>query len=350
MPKFKLTNEFEKRLKNFTSSKLFSEKKSDSKSPYWEYHSNLIKYRIENSILEISGFSGNYIPDKKNSFEYFIKLLKITIKDLLRIDARGPDSYFFLNYKKAFNKIMQERRFSGFQQIEFNKKKILANSYNECKKIFPFKFEINDHVVRSYYYLNILNSYINLDKNLSVVEIGGGNGNLISLIKSHFKSNCTIDIDLPETLLLAITYLNHLFPHSKILLPNEVDHIIDEKTMNDFDFIFLTPNQTNLIKENSIDLSINTSSFHEMNKKQISDYVQLIQKVSKKDGHFFNTNSVEKIPFDGDKSDPNFKKTPPTRFFEYPYFDNQILIYQICRFTNFVQHIPFYLRLEKIIK
>lgn len=350
MPKFRLTSNFEKRLKSFVSSKQFSEKGAESKSDYWKYHSNQIKYKIENSIFEITGVSGNYIPDKKNSFEYFIKLLKITIKDLLRIDTRGTDSYFFLNYKKAFNKIMQEKKISGFQQIKFDQNRILASDYKKCKKIFPFNFEINDHVVRSYYYLNVMNSYINLDNNLSVVEIGGGNGNLISLIKSHFKSNCVIDIDLSETLLLAIIYLNHLFPNSKILLPNEIDHQIDEKIMNDYDFIFLTPHQINLIKENSIDLSINTSSFHEMNKKQISEYFRLIQKVSKKNGYFFNTNSVEKIPYEGDKSDPNFKKILPNRFFEYPYFDNEILIYQICRFTNFVQHSPLYLRLEKIIK
>ncbi|MAW17709.1 MAG: hypothetical protein CMJ01_04065 [Pelagibacteraceae bacterium] len=350
MPKFKLTNNFEKRLKNFVSSKLFSEKSKDSKSPYWEHHSRLINFKIENSILEISGASGNYIPEVKNSYKHFLKLLKITIKDILKVDARGPDSYFFLNYKKAFNKIMKEKRFSGFQQLEFNKKKILADSYNHCKKIFPFNYEINDHIIRSYYYLNILNSYLDLNKNLSVIEIGGGNGNLISLIKSHFKSNCVIDIDLSETLLLAVTYLNHLFPNSKILLPNEINFSIDEKIMNEHDFIFLKPSQINLIKENSIDLSINSSSFHEMNKMQISEYVQLIQNVSKKGAYFFNTNSVEKIPYDGDKSLPEFKKTPPTRFFEYPYCDNEILIYQICRFTNFVQHIPFYLRLEKIIK
>ena len=57
-----------------------------------------------------------------------------------------------------------------------------------------------------------------------------------------------------------------------------------------------------------------------------------------------------KIPHDGNKKDDEYKKRKeiaPNRFLS-TFFDNEILIYQICRFTNFVQHIPFYLRLEKI--
>ena len=188
---------------------------------------------------------------------------------------------------------------------------------------------------------------------MTVLEIGAGNGNLISLIKSHLGSKCVINIDLPETLVLCITYLKDLFPNLKFLLPHEISSKIDQKDLDDYDFIFLTPNQINLIDENIIDLSINTSSFHEMTKPQIADYFKLIQKISKNNSFFFNTNSVEKIPHDGNKKDDEYKKRKeiaPNRFFEYPFFDNEILIYQICRFTNFVQHIPFYLRLEKIKK
>ena len=155
---------------------------------------------------------------------------------------------------------------------------------------------------------------------------------------------------MPETLILAIPYLNRLFPNAKILLPNEVNSEIDDDILAQYDFIFLTPSQLKFVKENTIDLAINTSSFHEMEKTQIAEYIQFIQKVCKNHSFFFNTNSVEKIPHDGEKKDLIFKKTLPNRFFEYPFFNNEILIYQICRFTNFVQHIPFYLRLEKIIK
>ena len=205
-------------------------------------------------------------------------------------------------------------------------------------------------MIRSYYYINILNSYIDLPKTKFIIEIGAGNGNLISLLKNHFNSKCIIDVDLPETLILAIPFLKDLFPNANILLPNEINNKITKDTLLKYDFIFLTPAQTKLIEENLIDLVINTTSFCEMQKSQIAEYINFIQKVCKKDSFFFTTNMVEKIPFDGEKYPDNYNNMKPNRFFEYPFFDNEILIYQICRFTNFVQHSPHYLRLEKIKK
>ncbi len=354
MIKFKLEEKFRDRLTSFISSDLFANQGSYSKSEYWKYHSDLISYKLKGSFLYLTGNSGNYIPDRKYSFQFYLRSLKIFIKKILRLDTAGPDSWFFLSYKKAFNKVMSENRVAGYQQIKFNKNQVLFQNFSKCKKKFPFdKFTLNDHIIRSYYYINILSSYLDFKKNLTVLEIGAGNGNLISLIKSHLGAKCILNIDLPETLVLCITYLKDLFPNLKFLLPHEINSKIDQKKLDDFDFIFLTPKQIDLIDENSIDLSINTSSFHEMTKPQIEEYIKLIQKISKNNSLFFNTNSVEKIPHDGNKQEDEYKKRKviiPNRFFEYPFFNNEILIYQICRFTNFVQHIPFYLRLEKIKK
>jgi len=144
--------------------------------------------------------------------------------------------------------------------------------------------------------------------------------------------------------------LKDLFPNANILLPNEINNKITNEELSKYDLIFLTPAQIKLIDENIIDLVINTTSFCEMQKTQIAEYINFIQKVCKKDSFFFTTNNVEKIPFDGERDPENYKNMKPNRFFEYPFFDNEILIYQICRFTNFVQHSPSYLRLEKIKK
>ena len=43
--------------------------------------------------------------------------------------------------------------------------------------------------------------------------------------------------------------------------------------------------------------------YNEMEKTQISEYIQFIQKVCKNQSFFFNTNSVEKVPHDGEKKD-----------------------------------------------
>ena len=102
MIKFELTEEFRKRLSNFISSNLFTNQASHSKSEYWKYHSDLISYKIKGSFLYLTGNSGNYIPDRKYSYQFYLRSLKIFIKKILGLDTAGPDSSFFLSYKKAF--------------------------------------------------------------------------------------------------------------------------------------------------------------------------------------------------------------------------------------------------------
>ena len=188
-----------------------------------------------------------------------------------------------------------------------------------------------------------------LSKTKFIAEIGAGNGNLMSLLKHHFNSKCIINVDLPETLTLCIPFLANLFPNAKILLPNEINEKVGEDALLNYDFIFLTPGQITLLEENLIDLFINTASFGEMNMPQIEEYINLIQKVGKQGSFFFCSNSVEKVPSYG-KKDENYKHIKPIRFFEYPFFNNEILFFEICKFNSLVQNAPGYLRLEKIKK
>ena len=51
------------------------------------------------------------------------------------------------------------------QQLHFDKKKIIAKNISDCKKQLSFNYEVNDHIIRSYYYINILNSYIEFFEN-----------------------------------------------------------------------------------------------------------------------------------------------------------------------------------------
>ena len=282
MIKFELNDNFKNRFEKFLSSDLFYNQPEHAKTAYWKYHSKKIKYSIKNSILTLEGKSGNYIPDKKNSYNFFLRLLKIFVKKIINLDRSHH-----LSYKAAFAKVMKEERNAGLQQLQFDKKKIIAKNFSDCKKQFPFNYAINAHIIKAYYYINILNSYMELSKTKFITEIGAGNGNLMLLLKYHFKSKCIINIDLPETLILCVPFLENLFPNAKILLPNEINEKIDKDTLLNYDFIFLTPNQITLLEENLIDLFINTSSFMEMNMSQIEKYINLIQKVGKQGSFFF---------------------------------------------------------------
>jgi len=344
MINFKLSNNFEYRFKKFLSSNLFHNQLDAAKSSYWEYHSKEIKYSIKNSILSLEGKSGYYIPHKKNSYVYFLKLIKIFVKKIF-----GSQRSTFLTFEKAFDQVMNDKKNFNIENIKFNEKKILARNIFDCRKQFPFNFEINEHIIRSYYYTNILNSHIDLSKTNFIAEIGAGSGNLMLLLKHHFNTKCIINIDLPETLILCIPFLNNIFPEAKILFPNEINRKINKDTLLNYDFIFLAPNQIDLLENGLIDLFINTASFGEMTMSQIANYINFIQKVGKQDSFFFNSNRAEKIPI-SDKNDENSKHVDPIKFSEYPFFDNEVIFFETCKFTNLVQKDPCYLRLEKLKK
>jgi hypothetical protein len=141
------------------------------------------------------------------------------------------------------------------------------------------------------------NSYYNLIKKYIpergvVCEVGSGSGLFSSII--HEKKNTTnILIDIPEVLLNAIALVFTLFPKKTFLLPNE---IINNKTIvvKDYNFIFLIPEQANLIINESIDLGINTQSFMEMDMKEVDSYLKFFSDKIKYDGYFFTSNRLKK--------------------------------------------------------
>ena len=123
MNKFKLSEEFKNRFEKYLSSDLFTNQANQAKSPYWEYHSKKISYSITNSTITLKGESGNYIPDKKNSFQFYSRLFKIFIKKTI-----FPERTNKISYKEAFTKVMNEDRVHKHQQVKLDKSKILARS------------------------------------------------------------------------------------------------------------------------------------------------------------------------------------------------------------------------------
>ena len=59
---------------------------------------------------------------------------------------------------------------------------------------------------------------------------------------------------------------------------------------------------------------------------------------------------LKKIPSGDDIQNKDYQHIKPIRFFEYPFFNNEVLLFQICKLASLVQNNPSYLRLEKIKK
>ena len=89
-----------------------------------------------------------------------------------------------------------------------------------------------------------------------------------------------------------------------------------------------------------------------MQKTQIKQYFDLVQRVGKKDSYFFIQNRAEKKPIDehGDINVNDPEKVESLRFLEYPFFNNEVIIFEECRFSSLVKKSKVYTRLEKILK
>ena len=76
-------------------------------------------------------------------------------------------------------------------------------------------------------------------------------------------------------------------------MPNEINYN-ENLNFKSYDFIFLVPEQINLINSESIDLGINTQSFMEMDMLEVDNYLKFFNKTIKYDGYFFCSNRLRK--------------------------------------------------------
>ena len=172
-----------------------------------------------------------------------------------------------------------------------------------------------------------------------VLEIGPGSGNLLRMVKKYHSESRIIIVDLPTSLPYSIIHLMHRFPDATFCLPHEATTGID---LDVIDFLFLTNDQTGLIPENYFDLAVNTMSFQEMKKGDISFYFHWLRKVMKKENLFYCVNAIEKpMIYDG--------KTVPIRFFEYPWLKEDFdYKYEISMVEQGRTYKPFYVRVTKM--
>ena len=122
----------------------------------------------------------------------------------------------------------------------------------------------------------------------TIAEIGGGYGRLSYLFHLlHQREGVKIIlIDLPPALLVAQWYLRKVFPEAKTMTYRKFSSFSEiKKDFEESSICFLLPHQLELLPEGTIDLLINISSLHEMSRKQINKYYELIDKKT----HYFYT-------------------------------------------------------------
>ena len=161
----KLSEIFIKRYKSFASSGVFKNQKKIAKTDYWEHHSKKIKYNFNNNSLIIEGDSGFYY-EEKNLFRKLKTIIKKVLVFLNKNEVR------YLDYDVAFDKFLKNKSYFK-SQVNLKKESLLIKNFKDIKNKFPFKkFAINYHVARSYYIINLLNSYLDMTKVNYILEIG----------------------------------------------------------------------------------------------------------------------------------------------------------------------------------
>ena len=213
---------------------------------------------------------GKYWEEAKKTFN-------VSFKES-RYQSHGSRNYLPLIY--------DEDQFNEEEIIKVNEKKFLKIGN---KNLCTTKNIGNDALLCGSNYYEDLEKYIN--KNSTCLEVGAGCG-LFQYIIHNYKNTKNIIIDIPEVISNSIALCFTLFPEKKIILPNEI--LNENLNLDDYDFVFLLPEQKNIIKKTSIDFCFNTQSFMEMDLNEVNDYILYFSNILKEDGYSFISNRVRK--------------------------------------------------------
>jgi len=151
--------------------------------------------------------------------------------------------------------------------------------------------------------LFFIKKYFNIKKLQSTfLEIGAGAGLTSLLLLDQIPSSKVIICDLPVTICVGFTLVSHFAKEKyKIILPHEVTR--EALSSRLFDLAFITPNQTDLIDNNSIDGIINVHSMQEMEMNCVNTYFKLIKRISRNDAIFYCKNLDESKQLADNKMD-----------------------------------------------
>jgi len=116
------------------------------------------------------------------------------------------------------------------------------------------------------------------NEDLVIAELGSGYGKhaqILSLLNRKIRFLC---FDLPLPLLVADEVLNLRISHVPInSYPLDFTQTFNPKLLNEGIYLFGS-HHLSLISDESIDIFINTSSFQEMTKNQVSSYLQIVSR------------------------------------------------------------------------
>lgn len=120
-----------------------------------------------------------------------------------------------------------------------------------------------------------------------IAELGAGYGRLAYVFLKVLPNINYCIIDIPPALYIAQEYLKTIFPKEKIFLFRRFNRFEDvERDFRKARIKFLLPHQIEYLPKDYFDVMINISSFHEMKRDQIKNYLKQIDRLTK--GYFYS--------------------------------------------------------------
>ncbi|UUX52201.1 putative sugar O-methyltransferase [Nisaea acidiphila] len=109
--------------------------------------------------------------------------------------------------------------------------------------------------------------------NLSIVEFGGGYGNLARILLGAGIANSYVIVDLPESLVFSYTFLRLNFPDLKVSMLSDASNIDNEE----YDILLVPFELRSAILSRGVDIVINTGSLQEMPRSTAEEIMRFIE-------------------------------------------------------------------------
>ena len=122
----------------------------------------------------------------------------------------------------------------------------------------------------------VLSELREVDRRVTVVEIGAGWGGLAYQFKTLFPNTTYVIVDLPPTLLFSMVYLKAMFPDSTAAIYGETSTEALFTGPDAPDFVFVPAFAAGDIRLPTPDLALNIASFQEMTDAQVTGYVSIL--------------------------------------------------------------------------
>ena len=269
-------------------------------------------------------FINNFFNDKKINLT---SLENFRSKNNFQVEILNDQNYLSVKKSTKINKIKSLFIINLYHKlsshIDLTILRMTSDSYCGNNLCVNYRGQrLTSRILRYAYYSSQIKTYTNLDtdKTNLILDIGGGYGGLIRVLKNIYYKSTFVLIELPELCLLSSFFLKKCFPDKKIGLLNDFINKKEIKLedLNKFDLVVLPQSFMDLFSDNIFDLVINTTSLGEMTEKNQNFYINNIERICSSFFYSMNRSStrIEKYNAKG-FYDFNFKKRWLSLIYKY---------------------------------